>query len=492
MHNFTIQKVSRFNYIDLEIALFIVTGWLWANLTSLQWLYESILQTAWLNKLLLMSGIGILATWMLIQGKFRFSYSAPVVRSEPLILIVTTAIAMIALQWTIELPQVNALLFLLGSYGIWGLFVESTVWRQRLAIAFIISIVLPFSLQFTSGLGFTARILTAHAVENILNFLQVAAISSSDIIVLENGIAHVDLPCSGLRSLWTGTIFLLGATWLEGRILGFRWLIVYVGSLGLLILANVGRVLLLTIISVVLNQSLIAELIHIPLGVMSFIGACGLGWLALRFVPQNAPKKITKPSFPEVSPTFNRIPLIALLIGIVIFASIPRPHLNPMSWVPIVLPTTIKTEPIALTTIENEFFANNAIVSKQRFEFGNLSGSMLFVNSNSWNTHHPPELCFTGNGFTVDTMESKQFAQNFPLRWLTLENSEMSGMYWFQSRTQTTDEFLNRLWSEISFSDRTWVMVSILFDRAQSPDNPEVQSFANSIRGSLFAENSQK
>ena len=45
------------------------------------------------------------------------------------------------------------------------------------------------------------------------------------IIVLENGVAQVDVPCSGLKSLGTGTLFLLAATSMEDRKLGGRWLL---------------------------------------------------------------------------------------------------------------------------------------------------------------------------------------------------------------------------------------------------------------------------
>jgi len=503
-----IEKLQKFadRYFSRAIAYLIVATWLGANFRALQWLLESITYTSWFNRILIFSVVFAFMGWVLIKTRFS-AISATIsptitLNLQPLLLIITTALGAIALQWTIELPQINAVLFLLGSYGLCGLFLELSVWQKRLAIAFTVSIVLPFSLQFTGGLGFAARVLTSHAVEQILTFWHIAAISSHDIIVLENGIASVDLPCSGLRSLWTGTLFLLGATWLEGRKLGFRWLLVYAGCLGLLTLANIGRVLVLTITTFVLKQPLLADLIHTPLGLIGFMGACGLAWAGLRLVPRFNSEAVKVAKLPiALNHQQPRFPLISLLAGIMIFALIPRPSLIGvnMAAVPIQMPLNIQTQAQILSPKESEFFSDNAIATKQRFQFGNLAGSMLLVSSNSWRSHHAPELCITGNGLKVDSMISlrlssdlksdrlNQSKSDFPVRWLTLEDGKMSAMYWFQSSSQITDDILARMWSEISHGDRDWMMVSVLFDRPQSADNPEVKAFANSIRSALFS-----
>ncbi len=136
------------------------------------------------------------------------------------------------------------------------------------------------------GLGYPARILTAHVVEMILAKFHIAALSSEDIIVLDTGIARVDLPCSGLKSLWVGTLLLLGATWIEGRRIGAGWLLVSITNLALLVLANIGRILTLVIVAIVLKQPTIAEILHIPLGVMGFVAVCFTTWGLLQRVPR--------------------------------------------------------------------------------------------------------------------------------------------------------------------------------------------------------------
>ena len=66
-------------------------------------------------------------------------------------------------------------------------------------------------------------------------------------------------------------------------------------------------------------------------------------------------------------------------------------------------------------------------------------------------------------------------------RWLSLQDGKLSATYWFQSPVQTTDDFFSRFWSQVTRRQQVWTMVSVLFDRYYSPDNPEVRAFATTI-----------
>jgi exosortase O len=473
--------------------------WLYANLASLQWLYDSLLNTSALNLLLIIS-IGVGLAILAVVNKLNLTISLyPVMRPVPLTLMWGSAIASIVLQWYINFDQISVLLFLLGSYGLLGLFISPSHWRKGLPVAAIAACVIPFSLQFTSGLGFSVRVLTSHIVEYLLGIGHIAAVSSHDIIVLENGIAHVDLPCSGLRSLWIGTLFLLLATWLEKRKLGLRWLFVYVACLLLLIAANVGRVTLLVLTTYVLKQPQMAEMLHASFGLIGFTSACGLSWLLLRLVPQHLSQKSSQPPKQNIpsQATLSRpasLPAnIILLISISLLVLLPRPSLavvEPISLEAINWPAQVKLQPLPLTDTETEFFSSQTSIKtvnaeKHRFQSGALSGSMLVVSSTSWRSHHAPELCFVGNGLKVNQMAQTSLAPDFPVRWLSLQDGKMSATYWFQSRSQTTDEFLSRIWSDLSRQSKSWVMVSILFDRTQTPERTEVNTFAKSLHQAI-------
>ena len=489
---------------SLHMAMGILTfaTWLYANLASLQWLYDSLVNTSAFN-LLLISGLGIgLAVLAVVNHRNLAISPHPVMRPVPLALMWGSALASIVLRWYLNIDQISVLLFLLGSYGLLGLFISPLHWRKGLPVAAIAACVIPFSLQFTSGLGFSVRVLTSHIVEYLLSVGHIAAVSSHDIIVLENGIAHVDLPCSGLRSLWSGTLFLLLATWLEKRKLGLRWLLVYVTCLLFLIAANVGRVMLLVLTTYVLKQPQMAQMLHTPFGLIGFTSACGLTWLLLRLVPQHPsqhtsllPKQNIQPQI-KSSPPASLPANIILVISIVLLTLLPRPSLaavEPISLASIHWPAQIELQSLPLTTTETEFFSSQSPVKtveaeKYQFQSGSLSGSILVVSSTSWRSHHAPELCFVGNGFKVNQMTQASLAPNFPVRWLSLQDGAMSATYWFQSRTQTTDEFLSRIWSDVSRQSQSWVMVSILFDRTQSPNHAEVNTLAKSLHQAIALE----
>lgn len=469
-------------------SVLIIAAWLLVHWSALQWLLRS-LATAGFWQLIL---LGAVAAVLLMQGWHRRHQwvvtPTPSFSPEALGLLLGSAIAEIACRWFLDLEQVSALFLILGGYGLAGLFLAPSLWRQGLPAALLAACLLPFSLQLGTGLGFPARVLTAQAVEHLLAHWQISALSSHDIIVLENGIAHIDLPCSGLKSLGTGTLFLLATTWIEKRSLGLRWLLVATIHLGLLIVANGLRVLLLVLITHVARQPEIAHLLHVPLGVLGFISTCGMTWGLLHWVPQySSHPKPMRASQPRPAAFKSRVLLALLLLGLVV---VPRPpvaqnsglQVAALSW-----PSGIKIETVALTATEQRFFAEDpaTMAMKQRWQAGTLSGSMLLVASSSWKAHHAPELCWVGNGFRVDHMERQRFAPSVSARWLSLQGGTQTALYWFQSPQRTTDDLLSRIWSQVSRRDRRWVLVSVQLEQPHSPDDPEVQALVSTIHQAI-------
>jgi exosortase O len=406
-------------------------------------------------------------------------------RTLPLLLMLGSTVCALALQWLIDIEQIRVIFFALGTYGLCGLFLQPDIWRKGLPTAALIAAILPFCAQFGTGLGFPVRVLTARVVEQMLSVWHIAAVSSYDIIVLENGIAHVDLPCSGLRSLWTGTLFLLAVTWLEGRQIEIRWLLVCGASLFLLVLSNIVRVLILVLITNVLQQPTSAQMLHLPLGLLGFICACGLTWVMLQTVPKHSSPAPTAPERAPPAPPAIKLQAL-LLVFIITLALIPQPHHpqeKPLSIASLNWPQQMVSERVPLTVAEQRFFDNTSAIvpEKRRFGLGELSGSILLVSSTSWASYHPPELCFVGSGLKVDRTQRKWLTPNVLARWLSLRDGKLSATYWFQSPEQTTDDFLSRLWSQVTRRQKNWVMVSVLFDSSKNPDSPKIRAFATTI-----------
>lgn len=463
-------------------AIALIFAWLLGNVWTYWWFIGSLQRTSLLNLILLSAGSIALVLW-LIRGDSNQVSSTPQLRLYPILLMLGGEIGAIVLKWSLDIPQLILLCFILGSYGLSGLFIASDVWRKGSSIAILTACVIPFLVAFNSGLGFPVRVITAHAVAQALSDFNLSAASSHDIIVMENGIAQVDLPCSGMKSLWTGTVFLLGATWLENRQLGFRWLLVAIANLFFLIAANIVRVLILVVIIEVAQQQQVADILHLPLGILGFIFASILTWVLLQTVPRHSPK------LPEIEPEpvnqqkTNLNWLLAVVITLGLIGQLSLHQSSRVALTAIDLPPAITTTTLALTPAEANFFDNpaNPLVQKFRFKFDRLSGSMLMVASNTWQAHHPPELCLTGNGLKVDRMDSKIINDSINARWLSLQNGTLSAIYWFQSSQSTTDDFIFRIWEHVSQRDKTWVMVSILFNDVENPDGKKIEDFSNII-----------
>lgn len=466
-------------------------SWLYLNRAALVWLGQAMQEAAQFNQLVL----GLLGLVLLVQGvRYRqhFALRGLTIQGGPLAVMVICGVGAIALHWLIDFEQLPVVLFLLGSYGVLGLFMASATWRKGLVIATAIACVLPFGVQFETGLGFPARILTANIVEHVLASFQVGALSSENILVLENGIARVDLPCSGLKSLWTGALYFLAATWLENRQLGFRWLLVGAVHLLLLIGANIARVMTLVLLFHPLHQPELATLLHVPLGLLSFMAVCLLTWGLLRLVPRQG--AIAPFSSVRAHGAVGGLKAAwiggLVAIGLISLALIPLPvtvNGAPASLAHLPFPADVQVQPMPLSQVEQEFFADqaNAVATKQRFQFHGLSGSMLVVASASWRSHHPPELCLLGSGYRVNHMEPRHFTPAVVGRWLQLNDGAQSAAYWFQSPRRTTDQFLDRIWGEVSRQEPSWVMASMVFDTAYDVTDSTVTSLIAQVHDAL-------
>jgi exosortase O len=481
------DRSDRIHWQEPFLGAAIVVFWFYLHLSALQWLGQALQETSQFNLILLGIG-GVLLVVQGIRYQKQLGFSAiPTLRPLPLALMLGSAVGAIVIRWLIQFEVLPVSLFLIGTYGLLGLFFNSSIWKRGLAFAVAIACILPFGTQFNKGLGVPVRMFTAHIVEQILHHWHIAALSSENIIVLENGIANVDLPCSGTKSLWTGSIFLFAATWLERRQVGWRWLGVCVANFALLELANIGRVLLLVILTQVWHQPTVADLLHIPLGLAGFVTACLISLALLRFIPKQSSVTVAPSAqLPALNAKFTPVVVVVCLLGLCL---LPQPRSLPMQ--PLNLGNlqlaTIQTQAIPLAPVEQNFFAEypETTAQKYRFTAPGLSGSMLLVASPTWRSQHTPELCLVGMGFEVDHMEAAQLTTAIQGRWLSLNRSKYAAAYWFQSPKRTTGDFLTRMWGEVSRQDSTWIMASILFDQAQSSDQASVQQLLTEVHTSL-------
>ncbi|MCB0190287.1 MAG: archaeosortase/exosortase family protein, partial [Caldilineaceae bacterium] len=151
----------------------------------------------------------------------------------------------------LDINILAASLFFLASYGLLGLWMTPARWRQGLPAALLLVGALPFGEHLQTFVGYPMRIATANLVGEGFRTLGVGSIGLDTILTFENGIAHVDLPCSGVKSLWTGGLFLIAVTWIERHPLNLRWLGIAGVFGGLLFVGNFVRVAVLIGVGVV-------------------------------------------------------------------------------------------------------------------------------------------------------------------------------------------------------------------------------------------------
>lgn len=468
-------------------------AWFFANISAVKWLLASFVEIPTPYKIVIGSLIVALVVRSLSQGDRPPALSPKfVVRRYPLLLMLGASVCSIAAGCIIDIKQITILLFILGTYGLYGLLVEPNFWRKNLPIAGLLACILPFNTQLNSGLGLPARVLTAQVVEKLLSVFQIGAISSYDIIVLENGIAQVDVPCSGIKTLLVGTLFLLAATWLESRQLGLKWLAVCAVNFIMLVSANALRVVVLVLVAQVFQQPIYAEILHVPLGIVGLVSACFLSWLMLQKIPKiSAAKQINLESQQDAEILKNQpLAKAGLIAAVAVLAALSQLYhieSEKVAIAPLKFPEQIISEPIPLNPSEQKFFGNypDTKTEKKRFISGNLRGSMLTVASTSWQTYHAPELCFIASGIPVNRIERKQLTSAIAARWLSVKDNQLSATYWLQSSEQTTDNFLERIRRDINHKNHTWVLVSILFDNSVNPESSEVQSFAKNVHNTV-------
>jgi exosortase O len=158
-----------------------------------------------------------------------------------LVLAVGCAILYLLAERFLDINTLSATLFGLATYGLLGLWLRPAYWRAGLPAALLLIGALPFGEHMDTFIGYPLRIATARLVSQGLAGLGYPNLGVDTILVFENGVSQVDNPCSGVKSLWTGALFFLAATWIDRRPINRRWLLAAVVFAGLLMVAKLGR-----------------------------------------------------------------------------------------------------------------------------------------------------------------------------------------------------------------------------------------------------------
>jgi exosortase O len=393
----------------------------------------------------------------------------------------------------LDINTLSASMFGLASYGLLGLWISPQRWLQGLPAALLLVGALPFGEHMQTFIGYPVRVLTAGLVGDGLALLGVHSINIDTILVFENGLSQVDLPCSGVKSLWTGALFLLAVTWIEQRPFNLRWLWVALIFVFLLLVNNLVRVGALVAVGQVMELRLLAEMMHIPLGVLGFVTACAAAVWLLRLTQPRQNRSIDTPN--TLAPTHRPVWLVLVLSATILVMTLlyaPRPQSAAAQSLPNwQLPANIQSDPWPFTHEEIEWLSqiDAESANRWRFRWHDQTGSILIISSTTCRAHHHPERCFEVYGLSVNSSHTYLAAPDFPLRLVSLgkerQRSQLSAVYWLQSSHRTTDDYASRIWSDLAPERQRWVQITILFDETSNPISDDSLELYNALRRSI-------
>ena len=450
------------------------------------------------NQILLLGVIFLIITQARKRGlQFRLD-AVPQLARLPLALALGGSILYLLAERFLDVNTLSASLFGLASYGLLGLWLEPRRWRQGIPAILLLIGVLPFGDHMQTFIGYPMRIFTASLVRDGLAAAGIGSIGVDTILIFENGVSQIDIPCSGVKSLWTGMLFLIAATWVEKRPLTRRWLLIAAIFAGLLFIANLARVAILVTVGEVMGWRLAAEMLHVPLGVLGFVAVCVTAVWLLR---KNSGLKMNDSKLKAASSSIINLqysqwlyPFLILAITLMALAYTPRPQTGLAAAAPTWnFPAELAVDPLPLKPDEYEWLTRDGAesASRMRFEWRGLSGSMILINSRTWRGHHRPERCFEVYGLSLDDSRAHLVAPDFPVRLVSLSGgapgSNLSAAYWFQSANQTTDDFGTRIWADLAPERERWVLVSILFDDEVDPNDGSVLAFYQALHQAVAA-----
>ena len=449
------------------------------------------------NQVMLVGVVGLILWQMRRQGIGLTLDAAPRLFVPGLTLALGGSVLYLVVERYLDVNTLSASLFGLASYGLLGLWVGPRRWREGLPAALLLIGTLPFGDHMETFIGYPMRLLTARIVRDGLAAAGGSSVGVDTILVLENGVSHVDLPCSGVKSLWSGGLFLVAATWVDRRRLSLRWLLIALFLALMLFAVNLARVAILVVAGQVMEWELLAEMVHVPLGVLGFAAVCGVAVALLSLQPEMAQGSDGGESRGGARPVWLT-PGLAMVIVAMGLVYAPRPETGlaqePPTWE---LPSRLVTELEPLRPDEVAWLTRDGAESAERFRFewpagdgeSRISGSLMLITSRTWRAQHRPERCFEVYGLALNGSRVHLVEPDFPVRFVSLGGEDgrdvASASYWFQSRERTTADYGTRIWADLAAERERWVLVTVLFDGARDPRDADVEALYGALHDAV-------
>lgn len=439
--------------------------------SPLRWLYQSLYATEYrLHSILLVGFLVFLG----IRGLNRKNWIRRFQLARlPLAVFLGGIIGFFVSEKLLDADIISCFFAGLAIYGLIGFISEAHRWQAAFPLVLLFFACLPFSYHIETFLGFPLRVVSAKIAGNLLAVLGTKVQSTETILLLENRFAHIDLPCSGIKSLWSITLFSIILSLIEQLKINAAWALSLVLGWCLVITANIFRIVVLALLANAALSKSVANSIHLPLGLVGFLAACGVTCLIFTCICRRYERVET------VSPQyFNRKAaiLVILVLALSIFVNELYPPAAGARSVP--RSTGDSGGSLELTDREKNFFPRNGVIAyrKNRFRISGLTGTAFLVLAKSWRGHHHPEQCLHGQGHTIASARTLLIRNGLPVRNIKIDHSANEVVYWFQSAAGSTDDYSSRIWSGLMHPDRPYVMVTLYIDRPRTIEDPDLKA----------------
>ncbi len=390
---------------------------------------------------------------------------------------------------------ISAAAFFFSFYFISSIYLNRIIWKRLGWLLGIITLTLPFSYHLQTFLGFPIRLFTAKIVSALFNLFGIGSFTDSSVIITENNATSIDLPCSGIKSLYTGAILMLLIYFVKNARFSLKLCGISLAFMGSLLIMNIWRVFSLTFIYDVLELKQLGDVIHIALGVTGFSLSFILLWILSEKYSSAASLHFTRPPLfiknPKTQLSLNYLlSLVSIFLVIDLYLSYaaisypqPIPSLKASSFNNPVSIGEIVLKEDDFTPKEKNFFAGKEVLLSKKYtgelSYADLKGlpfNLLIIKSKSWRTHHNPELCLQGLGHKIEKSELFHLA-GINVRKLTLNNHTGSAFYWFTDGAKTLADFSDRVWEGILRKNTPWTLIVIGFNQNIEVQNQNLKEF---------------
>ena len=452
------------------------------------WTYNYFLQAASYEYVLLFL-ISLIVLWVATKGKYSFRKESSVSRSIFLIFFGAILVDLINIFY-LHYQIISASAMIIGMYALLGMYIEKQTWKRGFFIVGIIALSLPFAEHIQTFLGFPIRLFTAKIVSLIMGLIGLISVSDASVIVTENNATSIDVPCSGIKSIYTGIIVLLTMFFLKRATWSLKLVAVVIVYFSLLIIFNIWRVFSLVYIYDVLSFPAFGNTIHIGIGILGFVVSTYILWY---LIDKYTSKGIEQSDLrTQKERSYKKLYLIVLLIialildtSYVIFRADKTQQIQSSSIVFSV--PNLELQEMPFNHQEKLFFVNREIEFSKKYTGETKSGqafSLLLISSKSWRDYHNPELCLQGIGYKIDDSKIMQLA-NLRIRKLSLNDGKDTVLYWFVNKNKSVMDYSERVWEGIKNSEQVWTLVEVGFQGSVDLKNSDIAGLVEYLHASV-------